>query len=206
MTGVPQSRGPGARALALADRILQRVEWVTVAVAGIVIFIVMWIGMAEIVLRKVFNSPLYGQLDLIEQTMVLYTILPISYCWRLAGHIRVDLVIDFFHGRARWVVELLTTVAAFALIAALLPGILHFFENAWEIGDSTMNTRWPTWPSKAVPVFAFSVLFVRLGLEVLGYLRLVIDPLAERIAIPKHPDPVKEVLEEVGVSDPPSRT
>lgn len=195
----------GAAALARADRVLGGVELATAMVAGVVIFIVMWVGVAEILLRKMFNSPLYGQLDLIEQTMALYAILPISYCWRLAGHIRVDLVIHAFHGRARWVVELLTTLAALALMTALFPGILHFFDNAFEIGNSTMNTRWPTWPSKFVPVVAFAVLWVRLVLELIGYLRLVRHPAAEPIAVPKHPDPVQEALAESGASDPPSR-
>lgn len=181
-------------------------ELATAVVAGVVIFVVMCVGMTEIVSRKLFNAPLYGQLDAIEQTMALYAILPISYCWRYAGHIRVDLLIDLTHGRCRWVAELATTVAALALITAIYPGILHFFDNAWEIGDSTINTRWPTWPSKFVPVVAFAILWLRLALEVAGYLRLVAQPAAEPIAVPKHPDPVKEVLEEAGISDPSSRT
>jgi len=186
--------GPAAGALALADRALAKVELATAIVAGLVIFFVMWVGVAEILLRKLFNAPLYGQLDLIEQTMALYAILPISYCWRLAGHIRVDLLIDVFHGRGRWVVECLTTVAAFGLMLAIWPGVFHFFDNALEIGDSTMNTRWPTWPSKAVPVFAFSLLLIRLTLELAGFVRLIAHPDATPIAVPAHPDPVREAV------------
>lgn len=186
----------GGRPLALLDRLLERVEWATVVVAGVVIFIVMLVGVAEILLRKLANSPLYGQLDLIEQTMATYALLPISYCWRKAGHIRVDLVIDRFGGRARWIVELLTTLVALFLIAVMWPGILHFFQNAWEIGDSTINTRWPTWPSKSVPIAAFTILLARLALEAVGFLRLVIDPEAAPVAVPKRHDPVEEALEE----------
>lgn len=186
--------GPGAGALALADRALMRIELATAIVAGLIIFFVMWVGVAEILLRKGFNAPLYGQLDLIEQTMALYAILPISYCWRLAGHIRVDLLVDRFRGRGRWVVEALTTLAALALVTALWPGVLHFFDNALEIGDSTMNTRWPTWPSKAVPVVAFSILWLRLLLELAGFARLVAHPEATPIAVPAHPDPVREAV------------
>ena len=88
--------GPGAAALGAADRVLRQVEFATVLIAGAVIFFVMWVGVAEIFSRKLFNYPLYGQLDIIELTMSSYAILPISYCWRAAGHIRVDLVIDHF--------------------------------------------------------------------------------------------------------------
>lgn len=166
------------------DRGLCWIEWVTAVFAGTVIFCVMFVGVAEIFLRKIFNSPLYGQLDFIELTICTYALLTISYCWRMAGHIRVDLVIDRFRGRSRWVIELITTVMALGLITALLPGIFHFFQNALEIGDSTINTRWPTWPSKFVPVIGFSLLWLRLLLECWGYSRLILDPLARPIAVP----------------------
>jgi TRAP-type mannitol/chloroaromatic compound transport system permease small subunit len=174
----------GQSLLGRLDRGLCWIEWVTAVIAGVVIFFVMFVGVAEIFLRKLFNSPLYGQLDLIELTICAYALLTISYCWRMSGHIRVDLVIDRFHGRTRWVIELMTTVMALALITALLPGIFHFFQNALEIGDSTINTRWPTWPSKFVPVIGFTLLWFRLVLECWGYIRLILHPDADPVAIP----------------------
>lgn len=174
----------GGAALDRLDRGLQVVEFVTAVVAGVVIFGVMWVGVAEIFLRKGFNSPLYGQLDFIEQTMALYTLLPISYCYRKAGHIRVDVVAGHFKGRGKWIAELGASIAAFALVVALLPGILHFFDNAYYIGDSTINTQWPTWPSKLVPVVGFTILAARIALELWAYVRLVVDPDAELIAVP----------------------
>lgn len=166
------------------DRALQQVEYVTALVGGVTIFAVMWVGVAEIFLRKLFNSPLYGQLDLIEQTMALYTLLTISYCYRKAGHIRVDILVGHFQGRAHWIAEFAASLAAFGLIVVLMPGILHFFENAYYIGDSTINTQWPTWPSKLVPVVGFGILAVRIGLELWAYARLVRDPGAVPIAVP----------------------
>ena len=161
------------RALLAADRLLRPIEFATVMIAGLVIFFVMWIGVAEIFSRKLFNYPLYGQLDIIELTMSSYALLPISYCWRAAGHIRVEIVIDLFAGRRRWLVELVTTVLALVLVTAIWPGVLHFFDNAYDIGDSTINTQWPTWPSKFVPIVGFSILWVRLVIETIAYVRLV---------------------------------
>lgn len=174
----------GGAALDRLDRALQVVEFATAVLGGVVIFGVMWVGVAEIFLRKVFNAPLYGQLDLIEQTMATYTLLTISYCYRKAGHIRVDLLVSHFKGRRKWIAELGASIAAFGLIVVLLPGVLHFFENAYYIGDSTINTQWPTWPSKLVPVLGFSILAIRIALEIWAYVRLVADPLAEPIAVP----------------------
>lgn len=180
----PPERSMGGASLDRLDRALQVVEFATAVVGGVVIFGVMWVGVAEIVLRKAFNAPLYGQLDLIEQSMATYTLLTISYCYRKAGHIRVDIVVGYFKGRRKWIAELMASIAAFGLIVVLLPGVLHFFDNAYYIGDSTINTQWPTWPSKLIPVIGFSVLAVRIALELWAYARLVADPLAEPIAVP----------------------
>ncbi len=174
----------GGALLDRLDRALQVVEFATAVIGGVVIFGVMWIGVAEMVMRKAFNAPLYGQLDLIEQTMATYTLLTISFCYRKAGHIRVDILVGHFTGRRKWIAELMASIAAFALIVLLLPGVLHFFENAYYIGDSTINTQWPTWPSKLVPVIGFSILALRIALEIWAYVRLVADPLAEPIAVP----------------------
>ena len=181
----------GGGALDRLDRALQVVEFATAVVGGVVIFGVMWVGVAEIFLRKAFNAPLYGQLDLIEQTMATYTLLTISYCYRKAGHIRVEILVGHFKGRSKWIAELMASTAAFGLIVVLLPGVLHFFDNAYYIGDSTINTQWLTWPSKLVPVVGFSVLAVRIFLEMWAYVRLIADPLAEPIAVPV-PAPIVE--------------
>src|SRR3546814_3866934 len=182
----------GGRLLNQLDRGVYAVEVVAAAIGGIMIFIVMWIGVAEIFLRKVFNSPLYGQLDFIEQTMCRYALLPISYCYRKAGHFLMELIIDRLSGRPRWIVETLTAITALGLITVLLPGVLHFFDNAYEIGDSTINTQWPTWPAKLVPVVGFGILWVRVALELWAYLRLVADPTAQQIAVPTHPSIIEE--------------
>ena len=174
----------GGALLDRLDRALQVVEFVTAVLGGGVIFCLMWVGVAEIVLRKGFNAPLYGQLDLIEQSMATYTLLTISYCYRKAGHIRVEILVGQFKGRRKWIAELIASFAALGLIVVILPGVLHFFDNAYYIGDSTINTQWPTWPSKFIPVIGFSVLAARIVLELWAYARLVADPLAEPIAVP----------------------
>src|SRR5690606_11198296 len=154
----PRAERMGGRLLRRLDRLVMAVEFATAVIGGGVIFIVMFVGVAEILMRKLFNSPLYGQLDFVEQTMSAYAILTISYCYRKAGHIRVEILAQHYRGRVRWIAEFGTALAALALITAIWPGVLHYFQNAYEIGDSTINTQWPTWPSKFVPVIGFSIL------------------------------------------------
>src|SRR3546814_17000400 len=80
----------GGRLLNQLDRGVYAVEVVAAATGGIMIFIVMWIGVAQIVIREVFNRPLYVQLDLIHQTLCPYALLPISSCSTTPGNIPLD--------------------------------------------------------------------------------------------------------------------
>jgi TRAP-type C4-dicarboxylate transport system permease small subunit len=187
--------GSSARLLDAADRALMAVETVVAGIAGLVILVLMFVGVVEILSRSLFNAPIYGHLDVVELTMISYTVLCVSYCWRKAAHVRMDLLLRRFSGRARWSTELVTTALALVFVSLVLPGTWQYFHNAWEIGDSAMNTGLPTWPSKlAVPV-GLGILWLRLALEMLAYLRLIADPLAIPVAIPAPPDPTKDAVD-----------
>ena len=60
------------------------------------------------------------------------------------------------------------------------------------MGDSTIDIRLPTWPSKLIIPVALSLLLLRLLMQVYGYARLVADPSREPVAVP-----VIEKVEEV---------
>jgi TRAP-type C4-dicarboxylate transport system permease small subunit len=187
--------GSGARLLDAADRALMAIETFLAGLAGLVILVLMFVGVVEILSRSLFNAPIYGHLDVVELTMISYTVLCVSYCWRKAAHVRMDLLLRRFSGRGRWSTELVTTALALAFVSLVLPGTWQYFHNAWEIGDSAMNTGLPTWQSKlAVPV-GLGILWLRLALEMLAYLRLIADPLATPIAIPAPPDPTKDAVD-----------
>ena len=52
----------------------------------------MLLAVAQILGRKLFNLPVTGFIDWVEQAMAIL-LLGIAYCQRLGGHIRMDIVI-----------------------------------------------------------------------------------------------------------------
>lgn len=195
MTDATVPEGPVSRVLDRADRALAVVEVSFAFIAGVVIMALMFAGVAEIFSRRVFNAPIYGHLDAVEQSMITFTVLCVSYCWRRAQHVRMDLIIKVLPGRTRWVTEFFAVSVAFAFVTVIIPGTWQYFLNAWQIGDSTMNTGMPTWPSKlAVPV-GLAVLWLRLLIEMAAYARLIGDPTRAPIAVPTPPDPTKDAID-----------
>ena len=70
--------------------------------------------------------------------------------------------------------------------------------RAYEYGDSTIDAQIPWWPSKMLIPFAFGLLFVRLLVNLAGYLRLLFNADAAPIAVPLIAD-VRELAKEEAV-------
>jgi C4-dicarboxylate transporter, DctQ subunit len=167
-----------------ADGILSRAEDGLNLVAALAIFFLMFVGVAQIVGRTVFDFAIYGYIDWIEQSSSLFAFLGIAYAQRLGSHIGMDLTMGWRPAN-RWKVELFGVSVAIAIITVLVYASFTNFLRAYSIGDSTMDIKLPTWPAKLMVPLALSVLWLRLSLQISGYLRMIRHPDAEPIAVPK---------------------
>ena len=48
-------------------------------------------GTVQVIGRVVFQTPIYGYSDMIEQIMTIFAFLAIAYTQRLGGHVRMEL-------------------------------------------------------------------------------------------------------------------
>jgi len=152
------------------------------AAASIMLLMVM--AVVQVIGRKVFNAPIFGYIDWVEQVMILFAFIGVAYCLRHGGHVRMELVISSFRGRLLWVVEAFGVVVGLFIIGILIPTSFDHFLRAWELGDSTINAELPLWPAKLVIPVALMSLWLRLLLQLIGYLRLFIDPSLKPEAVP----------------------
>ena len=153
-------------------------------IAGLVILGLMFLGVAQVLGRKVFNFPVRGYVDLVEFAMVVFAFLAISYCQKLGGHVRMEFIIGRFHGRLLWFLEIIGMLIGVFVISVLLYYSYEHFLRAWTIGDSSMDIEIPIWPSKLMVPFAFAMLMVRFVIQLIGYIRMFLHPDAVPIAIP----------------------
>lgn len=179
-----------ASALSKADRALFRFEsWLTLA-GGIVVFMLMLLAVVQIVGRKLFNMPVPGFIDWVEQAMAVFAFMGIAYCQRLGGHIRMDILIGRLRGRPLWLAELATTLMMLALTIALAIGSFRHFQRAFDWGspwfsrDSSIDIALPLWPAKLLVPFALSVLALRLALQLAGYWRAFHARAEAPVAVP----------------------
>ena len=153
------------------------------------------LGVVQVIGRSFFNQPVRGYVDIVEIAITVFAFLAIAYCQRLAGHVRMEIIIGRFKGRALWITEVFGTCIALAIVVILMYYGWEHFLRAWNFGDSSIDVEIILWPSKLMVPTAFAMLSFRLILQLIGFLRLCVYPNAVHIAIPEL-ETVEKVAEE----------
>ncbi len=189
------------RRLDWADRHLGLIENGLNLCAGVLIFALMLLGVAQIVLRTVFDAPIFGYIDVVEVSMVGFAVLSIAFVQRVGAHVRMEILVARLKGRGLWLTEMLGTALAAFIVGVLIPYAWRHFERAFDFGDSTIDIELATWPAKLVVPLALSVLLVRLLVQLAGYWRLVLHPGLEPVAVPTIQDVAAQAETEIRLSD-----
>lgn len=176
--------------LSRLDQSLHRIEKFLALISGLAVFSLMVLAVISVGGRNTMNMPLPGYVDWIEQIMPLIAFLGIAYTQRDGGHIRMDILVGRLKGRALWGAELLTALITLCLMIFMVWGSWEHFLRSFDFGsplwsrDSSIDIGIPIWPAKLLAPIAFSVLCLRLCLQIWGYARAFTLGLVEPVAVP----------------------
>lgn len=180
--------------LSILDQHLYKLESFLALISGLAVFSLMVMAVVSVGGRNIANAPLPGYVDWIEQAMPLIAFMGISYAQRDGGHIRMDMFVGALKGRTLYIVEFVTTAVILALIVLLIWGSWAHFARSFDYGaplwsrDSSIDISIPLWPAKLLAPVAFSVLCIRLFLQLCAYGRAIRHPDQPPIAVPLIPD------------------
>lgn len=176
--------------LSRLDRGLHRLETFLALLSGLAVFSLMVLAVVSVGGRNFANQPLPGYVDWIEQVMPLIAFMGIAYTQRDGGHIRMDIVVGALRGRALYLAEFITTFAILVLMVLLVWGTWAHFDRSFDFTapmwsrDSSMDIGLPIWPAKLLAPVAFSVLCLRLALQLWGYGRAFISGTDRPVGVP----------------------
>lgn len=182
--------------LSRLDHKLLRLERLFALVSGIAVFALMILAVISVSGRNAFNAPLPGYVDWIEQAMPLIAFMGASFVMREGGHIRMDIVIGQLKGRLLYSVEMITTVAVLLLMMLLVWGSWSHFARSFDFAapmwsrDSSMDIALPIWPAKLLAPIAFTLLCVRLCLQVWAFGKAIVTGIP--VAVPIVADAAKQ--------------
>lgn len=201
MSGKSSVLTNGSR-LSQLDRLLGKFESLLTLLGGLAVFSLIMLAVISVGGRNLTGSPLPGYVDWIEQIMPLIAFLGIAYTQRSGGHIRLDILISRLKGRALWLVELISVLLMLLLMLTLVYGSYTHFERSFDFSaplwsrDSSMDIAIPLWPAKLIVPIAFSVLSLRLLLQVWGYARAFIRNDPRPVAVPLIEDAATQAANE----------
>jgi C4-dicarboxylate transporter, DctQ subunit len=164
-------------------------------IAAAFLFFLMLLACAEVLMRWIFNSPIHGQADLVEIMIPTMGFFGLAYCQRLAGHVRMEIVVKQLQGRAYWLFEFISNAATILIVVLMMIGTWSHFMRAFELGDTTMDAELIIWPPKLIIFLGFCVLLGRCVIAFFGYIRLLTHPEAVPIGVPISPD-IHEMAEQ----------
>ncbi|WP_282182617.1 TRAP transporter small permease subunit [Aliiroseovarius marinus] len=188
--------------LSRIDQKLYRVEGALALISGLAVFSLMILAVVSVSGRNVANQPLPGYIDWIEQVMPLIAFMGISFTQRDGGHIRMDMLVGALRGRSLYLVELLTTLIILALMLLLVWGSWAHFDRSFDFAaplwsrDSSVDISLPLWPAKLLAPVAFSVLCLRLVLQVWAYAHALFTGATSPIAVPLIADAAQQAAME----------
>ena len=182
--------------LSRCDQWLHRWESRFNLTAGIIVLLIVLFSVINIVGRGFFNKPFNAYFDLMGQSVPLIAFLGISYCQRVGGHIRMDLLLIRLKGRTLWLFEFISSLFSIFIIATLTYGAYLHTSRSFILGDSTEDINLTIWPFKAVIAVMFAVLVLRLIIQSWAYLRIIIVNDDRPIAIPVPLDVEAQALQE----------
>lgn len=130
-----------------AEGIIDAISRVLGIISIVFLLAMMLLTVSDVVLRKFFNSPIFGSVELIEIMMVITGFLGLAWCALKGGHIKVDLIVESMPRRWQGIIDSFIYILSFGICIIL----------AWRsISESNfireMNN---TTPSLDIPLFPF---------------------------------------------------
>jgi TRAP-type transport system small permease protein len=151
------------------DKKYQKIEYLFVIVAGVLLFLTMFLLALNILTRSIFNQPIVGAYEIVVNLFAALVSLGFSYVQGQKGNIAVEVVTDLLPAGIQRVL-----VLAGYLIGLYVIGVI-----AWQSGLHTWSSfinkefnsnsilQLPTWPINAIITWGMLTLFIRLIIDVL---------------------------------------
>ncbi|AET69516.1 TRAP-type C4-dicarboxylate transport system, small permease component [Desulfosporosinus orientis DSM 765] len=138
----------------MSDQV-KRISSVLDKLAGLCIFSVMLLIVANIVLRTVFSQPILGTYELVGFLTALGVAFALAHCAFHEGHIAVSFIIERFPRKIQSITEVLVNIISLLLWAAAAWALTNFAQ--------AMKLKKLVSPSAEIPVYPF-IYLVALGL------------------------------------------
>ena len=160
--------GKAARHLDRLDRIVRSVAlWG----GGLMLVGLMGLTVVDVILRYVFNAPIYGARDVAKLILLIMVALSVAYSARTGGQVSIEVFSNMMGPRTLRRIEVFVKSVASAMLVVLTWRLWHSGQNAGKFGEASMALQIPFKPFYFVLAVGMSLYAVVLIAEISLYLR-----------------------------------
>ena len=135
-------------------------------VAGAAVFGIMWLIDANVLMRKLFNEPVTGTLEITEAALVLIIFLGLAYTQRRRGHIRVTLMTRHLPESLRHFLYFVVLLIGAGLTAWYTWAAYTYAIRSYNINEMEWGVLiFQVWPIKAAIAVGWGLLSVQFLLD-----------------------------------------
>lgn len=149
------------------------VQWMDeisrITLLGIMLFIVI-----NILMRRLFNSPITGSYDLVSLSIVIVVVLALANCAVQKGHIAIDFLVDRFPLWMQKLIDITTNIVCLIFIVLFT---YHTAKHAYITaisGDSMLTLKIPHYPFIYIVSFGYLLLSLVLLIDLISLFKDVI--------------------------------
>ena len=153
------------------DRLDRIVRSVALWGGGLMLTGLMGLTVVDVILRYLFNAPIYGARDVAKLILLIMVALSVAYSARTGGQVAIEVFSNMLGPRVlRWT-EVFVRCAASLMLVVLTWRLWHSGMNAGKFGEASMALQIPFKPFYfilAVGMFLYAVVLIA---EISLYLR-----------------------------------
>ncbi|MEO8310108.1 MAG: TRAP transporter small permease [Caldimonas sp.] len=153
-------------------RVVDAIDNVLMAIGCLMLLGLMFVVVADVALRYVFNSPLQWSYEVISSYLMpgLF-FFAASHTLKAHAHVAVDIVHNYVGRRPRYALEALaSTLATPVFLLCTVVSARRTFEDLQTAATSTSGLGLPTWTISLMLPIGFGLLTLRLAINAIGYI------------------------------------
>lgn len=150
-------------------KVVHKISYYLSWMAGVILFILMALTFIDVVGRYIFNKPVLGSTEILEQLMVVFIFSVLAQVTVNREHIRAEIITSLFSRRNKAI------AGAFGMLIALFGTVVMTLSSAKYIATLQLTTvtgilRIPIAPFFYVATFSLAICCLEMLFDIIRYL------------------------------------
>lgn len=141
-------------------------KWTGCYMTGIFLLIATYGVFCDIILRKLFDSSIFGLEEIVSFAMMIITFLTISLNQRDGQHVKMNLVIDKLNPKTGRILEIITLLMSLIMFVIVTYASILYCVDYYQKGAISVLLALPLWPFYIAVPFGSLLLCLRILIQI----------------------------------------